>query len=158
MSDRLPRVSGSHQGSTQKLPLCKAGHTARLLLETVTDKMFIKWNNSSKNPNGIETLWTPATPPIKRHLTWITNIHNGMVYPRLGKFCPSSVHLAGSPVQPLGLLLVLLRVVARHGRPAGPVAPAPPAVPAAVPPPGAALNRKQFGLCFGLHKELDIPV
>ena len=41
-----------------------------------------------------------------------------------------------SPVEPLGLLLVLLGVAARHRRPARPLAPAalPPAL-AAVPPP-----------------------
>ena len=63
-----------------------------------------------------------------------------MVYPWLGKFCPSSVHLARSPVQPLGLLLVLLRVVARHGRPARP-APRPPALvpPGGPPVPGVLL-------------------
>ena len=54
-------------------------------------------------------------------------------------FRPSlpAVTLFRSPVEPLGLLLVLLGVAARHRRPARPLAPAalPPALAAAVPPP-----------------------
>ena len=49
---------------------------------------------------------------------------------------PAAVPLFRSPVEPLGLLLVLLGVAARHRRPARPLAPAalPPAIAAVSPP------------------------